>query len=195
MRIILAARDLLARTGYHSVSLDDIAALAETSRQTIYVQFGSKRGVLQAVAEYVELQSYGRDMVEGARDVDDPVATIRNGITSQLDFFSENADLLRTFYAQAASDSDFRDVWQDRLQRRWDAIHILLERIARQGRLVEGWSVAEATDWLWSLTNFRLYDEMVLDRNWPSEQLARRIVQAIDLVLLTDQGPRTKDHR
>jgi AcrR family transcriptional regulator len=194
LRIIEAACDLLTQAGYHSVSLDDIAAGAGVSRQTIYLQFGSKRGVLQAVAEHVELQSYGLDMLEGVRTVQDPTGMIRNGITTQLAFFSQNANLLRTFYAQAASDPDFRDVWQDRLRKRWDAIHVLIERIAGEGKLAEGWNITEASDWIWSLTNFRLYDEMVQERGWTPEQLARRIVQAIDLVLLVG-GQTTKDQR
>jgi AcrR family transcriptional regulator len=188
LQIIEAARSLLSLAGYHDVSLDEIAREAGVSRQTIYVQFGAKRGVLQAVAEYVERESYGHDMVEGAREVSDPIATIRNGINDQLAFFQRNSDLLRTFYAQAAHDRDFRDVWQDRLQRRWDAIHLLVERIARDGKLAEGWSPTEAADWLWSLTNFRLYEEMVLERGWSNEQLMQRIVQVIDLVLLPGPG-------
>ena len=185
-RIIEAACDLLSRAGYHNVSLDQIAKRAEVSRQTIYVQFGSKRGVLQAVAEHIEVASYGRGMVEGAREVSNPVHTIRKGIGDQMRFFHSNADLLRTFYAQAANDPDFRAVWQERLQERWMAVSLLVERMSSAGWLAEGWSVEDATDWLWSLTNFQRYDELVLQRGWTPEQLAGRIVQAIDAALLTD---------
>src|SRR5687768_4038150 len=96
-RIIEAACDLLSQAGYPNVSLDQIADRAGVSRQTIYVQFGSKRGVLQAVAEYIEITTYGRGMVEGARDVSNPARTIREGIGEQMAFFRRNADLLRTF--------------------------------------------------------------------------------------------------
>lgn len=184
LRIIEAAYTLLAGEGYHNVSLDEIAARAGVSRQTIYVQFGSKRGVLQAIAEYIERESYGTDMMAGARTVTSAIHTIRNGVRDQIDFFHQNADLLRTFYAQAANDPDFRSVWQDRMRERRDAIHLLVEKLAKQGWLVEDWSVEEATDWLWSLTNFQRYDELVIERGWTSEQLARRLRQAIDMVLL-----------
>src|SRR5919205_4626990 len=53
-RIVAGACALLEHAGYHQISLDDLAQAAEVSRQTIYVQFGSKSGVLQAVAEYLE---------------------------------------------------------------------------------------------------------------------------------------------
>jgi AcrR family transcriptional regulator len=53
-RIVAAACSLLEHAGYHQISLDELAQAAEVSRQTIYVQFGSKGGILQAVAEYIE---------------------------------------------------------------------------------------------------------------------------------------------
>lgn len=183
LRILEAARALLSSAGYPNVTLDQIAAKAAISRQTVYVQFGSKRGVLQALAEHIELESYGRDMLEGVRDLHNPVGTIRDGIYDQIAFFERNADLLRNFYAQAAHDPDFRAVWQDRLQRRWDAIHIVVQKIAEQGGLAEGWGLEEATDWLWSITNFRWYDEMVIERGWSPQHLAQRLRSTIEVLL------------
>src|SRR5437868_6007732 len=54
LSIVEATRTLLEETGYPDISLDDIARKAGVSRQTIYVQFGSKSGVLQALGEYIE---------------------------------------------------------------------------------------------------------------------------------------------
>jgi AcrR family transcriptional regulator len=189
LRIIRATRELLSRASYHSVSLDEIAERAGVSRQTIYVHFGSKRGVLQALAEHIERESYGRGMLEGAREVESPIHTIYNGIADQMKFFSNNWPLLRNFEAQAAHDPDFRAVWQDRLQERWNAIRWLLEAVATDGHIAEGWSLDEATDWLWSLTNFRLYDELVLQRGWSLERLTTRIRQAIDALLPASLDP------
>lgn len=187
LRIIEAARTLLSDSGYHNVSLDTLATKAGVSRQTIYVQFGSKFGVLQALAEHIEYESYGGGMIEEARDATDPVQTIRRGITHLTHFFRRNAELLRTFYAQALSDPDFRSVWEDRQQKRWEAIHLLVKRIEHEGYLAEGWGVDEATDWLWSLTNFRLYDEMVIQRGWSPEHMAERVLQSIDAILFVKQ--------
>src|SRR5687768_5664184 len=187
-RIIEAACELLSQAGYPDVSLDRIAERAGVSRQTVYVQFGSKRGVLHAVAEYIETASYGTGMVEGVMTISDPVRTMRNGIGDQMAFFQRNADLLRTFYAQNINDPDFGAVWQERLQERWKAIRILMEKLKLQGRLSETWSVEDATDWVWSLTNFQRYDELVLQQGCPPEKLAHRLLESIDTVLLTKES-------
>jgi AcrR family transcriptional regulator len=183
VRIIEAARTLLRESSYADASLDRIAAEAGVSRQTIYAQFGSKRGVLQALVEHIERESYGVGIKEGLEGIHDPVYTLHNSIRHQANFFERNADLLRTFYAQAVSDPDFRAVWEDRLQERWDALNWLVEMLAREGKLAGGWTAKDATDWLWSLTGFRLYEELVIKRGWNAVQLTRHGIQAISMVL------------
>ncbi len=185
-RIIEAARDLLSQSGYHGASVDEISEKAGVSRQTVYAQFGTKRGVLQALAEQIERESYGRDMMEGAHDSPNPGETIRNGIEDQLAFFAANADLLRTFKAQAAHDPDFRDVWEDRRRERLGVIHMMLVRLEGEGRLQAGWNIDEASGWLWSLTNFERYDELVVERGWPIERLVERLRDAVDMVIFRD---------
>jgi AcrR family transcriptional regulator len=187
-RIIESARELLSRSGYHGASVDEIAELAGVSRQTVYVQFGSKRGVLQALAEHIEIESFGRGMVDGAQDTHNPGLTIRNGIADQLAFFAANADLLRTFKAQAAHDLDFRAVWEDRRHERLLAIRILLGPLAAENKLRPGWTIDEAGDWLWSLTNFERYDEMVVEREWPVERLVERLREAVDFIIIAVQA-------
>jgi AcrR family transcriptional regulator len=183
-RIIEAARELFSREGYHSVSLDEIASYAGVSRQTLYVQFNSKRGLLQELVAHLERESYGStNIIEGARRSSDPEGTIRRGVSQQLALFNRNAGLLRTFHAEANSDPDFRAVWQNGLDQRREAIYLLVVRIADATGIREGWSVEEATDWLWSLTSFQRYDELVLQRGWTPAQLAVRLVEAIDMVL------------
>ncbi len=185
-RVIQAARELLSQSGYHGASVDEIAEKAGVSRQTIYVQFGTKRRVLEALAKHIERESYGRDMVEGAQDSPNPAATIRNGIKDQLAFFAANADLLRTFKAQAAHDPDFRDVWEDRRRERLDVIHMMLTQLEGEGRLQAGWTIDQASDWLWSLTNFERYDELVVERGWPIDRLVERLRGAVDDVIQSE---------
>jgi AcrR family transcriptional regulator len=182
-RIIEAARELLSRSGYHGASVDEIAEKSGVSRQTVYVQFGSKRGLLQALAEHIELESYGIGMVEGARESHDKVGMIRNGIADLVRFFAANSDLLRTFEAQAAHDPDFRAVWEDRRRERLVAFRVALEAIVEGGRLRAGWTFDEALDWLWSLTNFERYDELVVERGWTEERLVERLREAVGQVI------------
>src|SRR3954468_14576989 len=62
-RIIAASRDLLARAGYRSTSLEEVARAADVTRATVYYQFGSKAGLLEAVVGAIQRrrgQPHGR---------------------------------------------------------------------------------------------------------------------------------------
>jgi len=182
-RIIAAAQALFAEAGYPNVSLDDIAARAGVSRQTIYVQFGAKNGVLRAVVEHIEQAQFG-DVQAGLQRTTDPVDSVRSGIGIQITFFSAHADLLRTFYAQAAHDPEVRALWQERTRWRLDALRWLFDLIEREGQLAPGWSAGAAADWIWSLISFQVYDMLVNERGWSPQQLEEQVRQAIDMMLL-----------
>ncbi len=53
-RILDAARSLFAEVGFHGVGLEEVARRADVSRKTVYYQFGSKRGLLEAVVADAE---------------------------------------------------------------------------------------------------------------------------------------------
>jgi AcrR family transcriptional regulator len=48
-RIIDATRDLLAREGYPHGPVDHVARVADVAMATVYYQFGSKKGLIEAV--------------------------------------------------------------------------------------------------------------------------------------------------
>ncbi len=185
LRIITAARSLMDDAGYPNVSLDEIAAKAEVSRQTIYVQFGSKLGVLEAMIDYVD-QVGLKDLFAILRTATDPVEAIHKIVPINMAYDHENMKLFRTFRAQAVSDPDFRAVLDSRMQRRWGSINGMMEWLHREGKLAEGWSVGEATDWYFSVVGFYVYDDLVNNRGWSLEHLIHRLLDMIDTMLLAN---------
>ncbi len=185
LRIILAARSLIDDMGYPNVSLDEIAVKAEVSRQTIYVQFGSKLGVLEAMIDYVD-QVGLKDLLAVLDAATDPVEALHSLIRLDLQYVHENMKLFRTFRAQAVSDSDFRTVLADRMQNRKNGIRGLMEWLHREGKLTENWSVNEATDWVFSVESFHVYDDLVNNCGWTLEHMNRRMLEMIDTMLLAN---------
>jgi AcrR family transcriptional regulator len=185
LRIIEAARSLLSESGYPNVSIAELAAQAQVARQTIYTQFGSKRGVLQAVSRHIEQIAFGReDIIQGAREVGDPVSTLRAGIENVLEFYRDNAPVLRTFKAQAIYDPDFRSVWNESNDTRWTAAVIVMQMVEAQGRLAADWTAEQAADWFLSELSFDKYDQLTGERGWTLAQIAWRIHQTLDSMLL-----------
>ena len=93
-RIVAAAVEMTARTGWSSVTMGRIADTVGVSRQTVYNEMGSK----DALAEAMVLDELARFLavVEDAfdRHPDDPVASIRDATRGVLELARDNT-LLR----------------------------------------------------------------------------------------------------
>src|SRR5207253_11234756 len=117
-RIILrAARDLISNRGYAGVSLDDIAAAAGVSRQTLYLQFGSKVGLLTALMEEDEASGL-REFRATVDNITDPLELLRTAIPADTELIRKNHKLMRVCYAQAVNDPDFQAFWAYRMNKR-----------------------------------------------------------------------------
>src|SRR5207302_9813726 len=91
-RVILdVAGQVFARGGYHSASMDEIAALADVSKPMLYTYFGSKEGLYVAYIDRTGRELVDR-LVAAARPGDEPIAALRARITEFLAFVEEHRD-------------------------------------------------------------------------------------------------------
>jgi AcrR family transcriptional regulator len=184
-RILDAASSLIVESGYHSISLEDIAAKAGVSRRTIYDQFGSKRGVLEGIVKRIAEEDLP-ELLAAVSQAKDPVEALRKAVPLSVAFTNRNARMVLIFYAQAINDPDFRAAWEFAEQNRWNNLRRIVEWLAREGKLAKGWTLDHATDWLHSLTSYRLHDELVLNRGWSHDEMAQMLMRDITAVLLAD---------
>jgi AcrR family transcriptional regulator len=74
-RVIDAARDLFYAQGYE-VTIDTIAQRASVAKPTVYVHFGSKDALIQAVLESASAEFFSRLQLEVTRRSGDPAAQL-----------------------------------------------------------------------------------------------------------------------
>jgi AcrR family transcriptional regulator len=184
-RILDAASSLIVEGGYHSISLDGIAEKAGVSRRTIYDQFGSKRGVLEGILKRMAEEGLPELLAE-VRQAKDPIEALRKAIPLSVALTDRNARMVLIFYAQAINDPDFRAAWNYAEQNRWNNLRHIVEWLAMEDKLAEGWTLDHATDWLHSLTSYRLHDELVVSRGWTHEEMAQMLMRDITAVLLAE---------
>ena len=186
-RIITAARDLIENSGYPNISLDRIADAAGVSRQTIYVQFGSKLGVLTAMVEEIDRVGL-KELSDTLREGTNPLQLLRSVIPLDFAYMQKNSKIFCRFRAQAVSDPDFRAVLDGRMAGRLNSIRGVLAWLHSEGKLNAGWTVDEAAEWLFTITGFHTYDEMVNLHGWTLEHLNRRVLEAVETMLLTPEA-------
>ena len=158
-RIIAAARELFGQSGFYSVSLDDVAKTAGVARATVYYQFESKSGLLDAVVASI-IQRVGIERAVRAREHPDAALGIRIFVQEVASFNSSEDVLLRNLYGLAAIDPETSRVLEQYEGLRKDALAWLVKRLADQGQLRRGVSQKHAVDMLWMLTSFRSFDQL-----------------------------------
>lgn len=93
--ILQAARKVFSLKGYESATLDDIAAEAELSKGAIYLYFNSKADLFLSTFEMGMEQVVSITLESISKNIDDPIAGIKEMIERQLTFCEENIDLFK----------------------------------------------------------------------------------------------------
>lgn len=170
-RIIDAARELLVREGYPSPSLDEVARVADVARATVYYQFGSKAGLVEAVVGDIERRA-GQGAVVDAVERPDPVEALRTAFLVGCRFWAAEHPLVRRLTGLAAVDAEIKSVLAEVEAHRLPVLTGLVERLGAAGRLSTAVSPGHALDVLWLLTSFEAFDQLFAERHLGIEEVA-----------------------
>ena len=170
-RILAATRALLARDGYPQLPIDEVARRADVARATVYYQFGSKGGLLEAVVADVQRRA-GQQQVVAAVELADPVQALRRTFELGCRFWATEHPLVRKLTGLAAVDPEIRQVLSRVEQQRLPLLTRLVERLAEAGHLAAGCSQRRAVDVLWLLSSFEAFDQLFTGRQLPAEEVA-----------------------
>jgi AcrR family transcriptional regulator len=161
-RVVDAAGRLLReRENIASVSMEAVAKAAGVTRLTLYKQFGSRRGLLEAVFDETARQG-GLGRIAGVMAMDDPGAALGRLIEIFCDFWGSDPSRGRLHDA-AALDPEFAQMLAERNERRRAAIGHLIGRLnaGGAGRAPVG---SDAADLLFGLTSFAMYRSLAANR-------------------------------
>ena len=181
-RIIEVALEMFSEEGFHAVGLEEVARRAGVSRKTIYYQFDSKLGLLQALVADLNERGSVSEFVGAALSETDIRLAVRRFVQGSCSFWEREHAVIRALATLAASDADARLV-VDRVNasRRRD-LGGLTDRARGASGLRAGWSATRAADSLWLFTCFESYD--LLRRTGKSAADATKLLCDLALSLL-----------
>jgi AcrR family transcriptional regulator len=149
-RILAAARDQLATET--SFSIDAVARRADVARMTVYYQFGSKRGLLEALFDLLAARG-GLHQLPSAFQQSDPKVALARLIEIFARFWSSDRVVLRRLRAMAALDPELDQVLRERSEWLRNGLGVIVSRLPKGGA-----PVAETVDLLFALTSFENFD-------------------------------------
>jgi AcrR family transcriptional regulator len=159
-RIIEAARALLTTSdGITSFTIEAVARQANVARMTVYYQFGSKIGLLEAICDTLA-DNGGITQLGSAFRLDDPDEMLAEYIRIFSQFWDSERVLSRRLRALASLDPEFELVIRARDERRRRGTGVLVQRLAqRVGRPAPD-AINQAIALVFTLTSFETFDTL-----------------------------------
>ena len=137
-QVLDAARHLLGGTAsYTAFTVEAVARQADVARATVYYQFGSKAGLLEALCDYLA-DIGGMSGLAEAFTEPDPRQALHRFVASFGRFWAADRPAMRRLRALAQLDPDVGAVIAARDQRRRDGLAVLTGRLAADGKLAGG---------------------------------------------------------
>ena len=163
-RILDALYGRLRERPSQPVSVEEIAQLARVARSTVYLIFGSRAGLYDALA--AELFRSGEfALVEAAAANPDGRESLRDGLLGGARMFAAHRDVFRVLYSMAQLDANAVGGAVQRLEAgRSDGMYRLAERLAGQDLLRPDITAEDAAHVLWLLTSFDGFDVLFTGR-------------------------------
>jgi len=159
-RILTAARELLmAADGFSGFSIDAVARKADVARMTVYHQFGSKIGLLEALSD--SLAAYGgMEHLANAFRRPEPLDALDEFITVFSGFWNADRLVMRRLRALATLDPDFEQVVRARDERRRHGLRVIAGRLVEKYGRPAPEAFDEAVDVLYTLLSFESFDTL-----------------------------------
>ena len=132
-RLILdAAREMLVGDGYGRFGLDAVAGRAGITRMTVYNHFGSRQGLLEAIADDLTQRGEGVERDIEALGRSTASEALRALVTAACRFWGTDPALFRRFVGLSAIDPQALDVFESRDRVRRESVGTVMGRFGRR---------------------------------------------------------------
>jgi AcrR family transcriptional regulator len=165
-QIVEAARLLFARDGYAKTTVEAIAREAGVSAQTVYASVGSKRAIVGALIDRMEIEGGNEELRRMLMSTEDPREQLRAIVRFNRRLFERGRDILKIAMATRV-DAEVESLWQEGEARRREGQARWVRAWVEAGVLRPGLDEGEAADVLWALTGPDVYGLFIVDCNWP----------------------------
>ncbi len=167
--ILDAAWELVAARGAE-VSMAEIAKAVGISRQAVYLHFNNRAGLLEALVIRADERFGIIDSFQQALQHADPEKRLKAMFSAWFDFVEKVLPVASDLIRLQDIDADAAIAWQGRMQVLYREIQHLSESLLADNALGEGWSVRDASDYMFSSASMQVWDLMTNKRGCSPER-------------------------
>lgn len=174
-----------------SVSLVEVARAAGVSRQTLYLLFRSRAGLLMAIVEHADTRSQGPAALTGIREALAPNEAFEPYVRAWFSYLPYVFAVARALEAAATvGDTDAKPAWDSRMKRLRRGYLLLMQALAKAGGLNPAWTAERAADWCFHQTHVDAWQHLVVEAGWPAEEAITQIIAGLRTTLLRPEVKR-----
>ena len=159
-RVLQAARELLMEsTSFSGFSIEAVARRADVARMTIYHQFSSKIGLLEAICDSLAVAGEMEQLASAFRQPD-PHEGLDEYIRIFGHFWEADRPVTRRLRGLATLDPDFEQVIRARDERRRKGLRVLVQRIVGEEDHGDPEALDEKITLLFALLSFECFEAL-----------------------------------
>nr|WP_298898808.1 TetR/AcrR family transcriptional regulator [uncultured Altererythrobacter sp.] len=183
--ILDIAWDLISENGA-DISVARIAAAAGVSRQTIYLHFGSRGGMLVALVRRADEKFEIKEKFEAALLLAEPASRLTATIDAWLDFVPKIYPVAKDLIRLRETDQEASAAWEDRMTdlRRW--LLNLMQSLQSDGALAASWTPRRASEFFWAQTSVQAWGLLRKECGWSENAIRERFQESLGEALLVD---------
>ena len=166
------------------VSMAEIATAAGVSRQSVYVHFGSRAGLLMALVHRADERFRIIEDFGAALAIGEPRARFAACLDVWLGFVPKIHPVARDLIRIRSEDDAADAAWSDRMRDLHRMMRELMRGIERDGELAPGFDAASAADYLWAGASVQTWDLLVSERGVGPRKASRLIRVGMTRTLL-----------
>ena len=182
-RILDTVYERLQEAPSEGIAVDQIARMAGVARSTVYLIFGSRAGLFDAVGEDL-MQRGGFERIVRAVAHPDAREHLREGFRAGMHTYAAIRDAARVLYSMSALDPDaVGGAIQREDENRAGGMTYLAKRLAEQNVLRADVTAEQAADLLWILTSFDTFDLLYTGRGMSADEVADVLITTAERTL------------
>jgi AcrR family transcriptional regulator len=182
-RILGAMRDRLRAAPSEALSIERVAQEAGVARSTVYLVFGSKAELFEALGQDL-LERTGFQRIVDAVALPDARDAVRESLRAAASVYAAERDVSRTIYSMWSLEPEaVRRAFEVVERGRAEGQSRLARRLAEEGHLHPDVTVEEAADILWVITSFETFDQLYTGRGLSEEDTAARLIMMAERAL------------
>ena len=187
--ILDRAWELIADKGA-DVSMADIARAAGVTRQSVYLHFKSRGGLLVALTRRADERERIIENFVDAMEKQPVNRRLEVCLGLWFDFVPKIHPVATDLIRLRSQDAEADHAWTDRMKDLHNLFRLLMQGLKEKKALSSDWSVDEAADYVWAAVSVQSWDLLVSDRGWSPARASDRITRTLCETLLAPTAAR-----